>query len=383
MPASASARRGIRPHPAQALAARALAAALLLAPGPTAGQLPPQQLPELMEPRGLLALPQARPARTIAFGAHPSQAVELFLPRTRPPEGRLPVVVLLPGGCFRSDLPGRELVRAAAGALAARGWAVWAVGYRRIDEEGGGYPGTFLDVATGIDLLRAHAAEEGLDLGRVAALGHSVGGTLALWAAGRRNIRPPSPLHAADPLPLRGVVSAGGFGDLRILGPVIALSCGREVLAALLAGRGDAAASAASAPETPPAPTAPARDAGALEGAGPPAPPGPSGGESAADPPAAPTVLPAPAARGPARPDPYADTSPAALLPAGVPVVLLHGVYDHVAFPAVGLFHARTARRAGDRAEIYLAPNAGHFELIAPGHPAFAQAVAALARFLE
>jgi len=33
------------------------------------------------------------------------------------------------------------------------GIAVWSIGYRRADEPGGGYPGTFNDVAEAIDLL--------------------------------------------------------------------------------------------------------------------------------------------------------------------------------------------------------------------------------------
>jgi acetyl esterase/lipase len=340
---------------------RASATALLIALAARAEAqqaLPPQQLPQLMEPRSIMSLPQARPAKTMSYGPHKSQVVELFLPAKRG-EALLPVVVMIHGGCFLKDLPGRELMRAAAGAFTAKGFAVWSVGYRRVDEEGGGYPGTFQDMAAAIDLVRDHAAEHGLDLARVAAFGHSAGGVLALWAAGRRNIAPSSALYAPDPLPLRAVVSVGGFGDLRTFAPTIAIACGPKALPALVRER----------PASPEPDAAPA-DAPADQEDG--ATPSPVAAADSDAPPAQ-----------PGRADPFADTSPAALLPTRVPVVMLHGVYDHVAFPAVGLFHAQTARRAGDRVELYVAPNAGHFEVIAPGHRAFEQALAALERFLQ
>ena len=50
---------------------------------------------------------------------------------------------------------------------------------------GGGWPATFDDVAAGIDHLAAIDAP--LDLARVVAVGYSAGGTLALWAAARRD----------------------------------------------------------------------------------------------------------------------------------------------------------------------------------------------------
>jgi pimeloyl-ACP methyl ester carboxylesterase len=91
---------------------------------------------------------------------------------------------------------------------------------------------------------------------------------------------------------------------------------------------------------------------------------------------------PPPASSAPAR-DPYADTNPAALLPTGVPVVMLTGVYDGITYPAVALHYAQTARKSGDRATIELAPNAGHFEVINPTTPAFAQALAAVERLAK
>ncbi|WP_448586689.1 alpha/beta hydrolase family protein [Thermaurantiacus sp.] len=292
------------------------AAALLLAAAPLPAQAP-AALPATMTVRAVQALPAAQPAETLRYGEAEAQVVELFLP-PGPAEGaKLPVVVLVHGGCWLRSFPGRELVRPAATALAARGFAVWSIGYRRADEPGGGYPGTFLDVAAALDLLAARAGE--LDLGRVAFLGHSAGAHLAAWAAARHRIAGESPLASArPPFRPRGIVAAGGFLDLEGEAPFIRAACGIDP------------------------------------------------GEALAKP-------------GAARP--FADVSPAALLPSGVPITLVHGVFDGVAFPALGLAYARAARSAGDRADVIVVPVSGHFEGIAPGTAAFEQVAAALERF--
>ena len=66
--------------------------------------------------------------------------------------------------------------------LARRGIAAWNVEYRRVGQEGGGWPGTFEDVAAAVD----HLVElEEIDTDRVVTCGHSAGGHLALWLAAR------------------------------------------------------------------------------------------------------------------------------------------------------------------------------------------------------
>jgi pimeloyl-ACP methyl ester carboxylesterase len=86
--------------------------------------------------------------------------------------------------------------------LAARGWAVWNLEFRRLGN-GGGVPATLDDIAAGID----HLAElDGLDLTRVVAIGHSAGGHLAAWAATRE----------APRVPLTGVVAQAGVLDPRL-----------------------------------------------------------------------------------------------------------------------------------------------------------------------
>lgn len=229
--------------------------------------------------------------------------------------GPHPVVVLLHGGCWLKDYEGLPQTSGVAADLARRGLAVWNVEYRRLGEPGAGYPGTFQDVAAAVDRIRAEAARFGLDPQRVVAAGHSAGGHLALWAAARHRLPPASPLHSPDPLPIRAVVSLGGVGDLRAQQQALPLACGKDTIRDLIS-------------------------IGARE-------------------------------------EPFADTSPGELLPTGVKVVMVHGVYDHVLPPYSGRDYALRARAAGDAAEVVAIPDAGHFDLVIPTTPAW-QVVAAI-----
>jgi acetyl esterase/lipase len=121
---------------------------------------------------------------TVAYGPADSQYGELSMPAGT--GTALPVVVLIHGG-FWSAAYGLDLMRPLARDLVARGYAVWNIEYRRVGESGGGYPGTLDDVGAAIDDLATFADHYSLDLSRVALVGHSAGGHLALWAAGRTN----------------------------------------------------------------------------------------------------------------------------------------------------------------------------------------------------
>jgi acetyl esterase/lipase len=149
----------------------------------------------------------------------PHQFGVLRVPKARAPH---PVVALLHGGCWLADYDYAH-VESLAAAICARGAAVWSIEYRRLGHDGGGWPGTFRDVALGLDHLRALAPAHSLDLGRIVAVGHSAGGQLALWLAARRTLRPSSDLFAASPLAIAGVVSLAGIADLR----AYALGAGR------------------------------------------------------------------------------------------------------------------------------------------------------------
>jgi len=111
-------------------------------------------------------------------------------------------------------------------ALTRLGVATWSLEYRRIGNAGGGWPGTFADVARGTDHLRVLARAYPLDLKRVIVVGHSAGGELAMWLAGRDHLPKDSPLYMYDPLRLEGVVSLAGITDLRKYRP----NCGDAVV---------------------------------------------------------------------------------------------------------------------------------------------------------
>lgn len=251
-----------------------------------------------------------------AYGSDPLQFGELRLPEGPGPH---PVAVVIHGGCWRSEYDLRHVSPLSA-ALTRAGIATWTLEYRRIGDAGGGWTGTFDDVARGTDHLRTLARTHPLDLDRVVLAGHSAGGHLALWLAARRNLPAASALRSPDPLPVRGVVSLAGITDLR----------------AYSSGDGNCNAAVAE-----------------LLGGGP--------GEV---------------------PERYAQASPVELLPLGVRQRLLHGVLDPIVPVEQSGRFAERARALGDDSQVWLVEGAGHFDVIAPFAPAGArveEAVRALA----
>ena len=235
--------------------------------------------------------------------------------------GRHPVVVLLHGGCFLQKHQGFPQTSGLAADLAGRGYAVWNVEYRKLGEPGAGYPGTFQDVATAIDRLRDEAPKYGLDLSRVIAMGHSAGGHLALWAASRDKLPSGSPLRMTNPLKIGAVISLAGIGDLAGQGEIFALPCGDDTIDRLV--------------------------------------------DSAH------------------RKQPFADTSPAELLPTGIKVVMVHGVFDPVLPPYTGRDYALKVRKAGDRAEVVTIPDAAHFDVVIPTTAAWKVVLGVLAKEMK
>ncbi len=160
----------------------------------------------------ILALSHPEPDARIPYGSDPLQFGELRLPPGRGPH---PVAIVLHGGCWRARYDIGH-TRAFSEGLRRAGIAVWSLEYRRVGNDGGGWPGTFLDVASGADHLRKLADSHALDLSRVVAFGHSAGGHLALWLATRRRLETGSEVRgSSDPLALRGVVSLAGVTDLK------------------------------------------------------------------------------------------------------------------------------------------------------------------------
>ncbi len=144
-------------------------------------------------------------AERYAYGEDPSQYGDLYRPQGRARPGTL---VVLHGGFWRAAFGADHLAGVSAD-LSARGWTVWNVEYRRLGN-GGGATTTLADVSAAIDHLRGISD---VDAGRVVAVGHSAGGHLAVWAAGRRELAAAG-LWPAPTVEVHAVVSLAGVLDL-------------------------------------------------------------------------------------------------------------------------------------------------------------------------
>ncbi len=264
-------------------------------------------------------LNRPRPAATqrFTYGAAPEQFAELWLPANK---GKHAVVILLHGGCWQASIPGFGLMAHIAADLRDHGIAVWNVEYRSLGAEGAGYPGTFLDVAQGVDYLPRIAKKYNLDLSRTVVMGHSAGGQLALWAAARGHLDKHSLLYRPHPLTVKAAVSLAGVVDLRSFrydGPACNAA---ETIDALISDDGK---------------------------------------------------------------DSYADTSPAELLPLHVPQLIVTGTDDDIVPQEFGDHYAEAARKAGDKVEVLDIGGASHIDLIDPQSDAWPKIRAALMPYLK
>jgi acetyl esterase/lipase len=231
--------------------------------------------------------------RVEAYGDGPLQRGEWWIPDRA---GLLPTVVLVHGGFWRPGYD-RSLEDAVAADLAGRGYLCWNIDYAAADQP---WPSTLLDIAAGYDHI---ASGERVDPERVAVVGHSAGGHLALWLASRHRL--PAGAPGASPK-----------------GPRPALAVGQAPVAALQKAARQRLDSGA---------------VDALLGGGP-----------------------------DDVPERYAVADPIALVPTGVPTVLIHGTQD----AEVPLNQSEAYAAAGDASlRTY---RGGHYEHLDPASEAVA-----------
>lgn len=256
----------------------------------------------------ILSRPVPVAEHRIPYGAGPYQFGDLWIPQTQT-RTLLPVVVFFHGGWWKSEY---DLGYAGhlCSAMKNEGIASWSVEYRRLGETGGGWPATFQDAAVGFDFVATLAKNYLLDLTRVITMGHSAGGHLAFWVAGRLNIDPHSPLYEPRPqVPLRGTIALAGAVDLRLtidLSGSGTFAHDRQEVYALMSGQ--------------------------------------------------PQDL----------PNRYQAGNPGDLLPFQVPQVLIQGTEDDQIPPELPSQWAEMSRRKGDTATVSIIRAAEHFDVVDP-----------------
>jgi acetyl esterase/lipase len=120
----------------------------------------------------------------LAYGSEPKQFGDLRLPAA---ETLAPLAIVVHGGSWKAMYnlihTGHMCV-----ALAAAGIATWNVEYRTVGDVDGGWPATGDDVVRAVEFVDELVRRYPLDRDRVALVGHSAGGQLALWAAKRAQL---------------------------------------------------------------------------------------------------------------------------------------------------------------------------------------------------
>ncbi len=277
------------------------------------------------QPHGLPC--RAVPRERLEYGRHRAQSGDLWVPDGAPAEaGRGRAVIVLLHGGFWKVLYTKRLMDLLAADVMDRGWAAWNLEYRRVGSlPRGGWPATFEDVGAGIDHLARLAGRFRLDLSRIVTVGHSAGGHLALWAAGRSKLPPGSP---------GGPPTGPGAGEAVGLCGAVGLAPVSDLVGAARMGLGGGAA-------------------GRLMGG-------------------------SPEKRG----ERYAVADPAQLLPVGVPQVLVHGDRDGAVPITLSRRYVERAAAAGDSAVLVELPGVGHMELIDPSSTAWTATLVSLRRLL-
>lgn len=135
-----------------------------------------------MDPDEVLPRTADLPDAVLRYADHPDGVIDVHLPPAGGGSPR-PVVVLLHGGFWRAAYD-RVHTRPLAVALADAGFVVATPEYRRVGA-GGGWPTTLDDVAAAVAAVPGLLGGLGVTLTTTTVVGHSAGGHLALWLAGR------------------------------------------------------------------------------------------------------------------------------------------------------------------------------------------------------
>ena len=229
------------------------------------------------------------------------------------------MVVFIHGGYWRARYS-LDHADSLCQALAEAGFAVWNVEYRRLGQQGGGWLGTFHDVLQAVQHVRILATTFALDGHQVVLMGHSAGGHLALWVAGAHRLPAADGFGVAEPLPMKTVIALAPVSDLH---RAWELDLSQGAAAELLGGHPDQV------------------------------------------------------------PERYAAASPMALLPLGVPQVLIHGTADDDVPFELSERYVAAASTAGDECRLVTLSTLGHFELIDPLSAAWPHVYNALAHALS
>ena len=385
----------------------ALALAALSALAACAVDTPPSPVPpapagaELMKWPALLTRERPQPDTEIRYGEDQMQVVDLWLPKGAGPH---PTVLMVHGGCWQTEIADRRIMNWIADDLRRRGIAVWNIDYRGVDRTGGGYPGTFLDAAAAADALRTHAPAHRLDVSRLVAVGHSAGGHLALWLAGRaawhrgvlalRFERAGAAPEAIEPETKRVERLLRDIGGVEEIFSTV--SEGKSVTHARFSSAGDADSAAAeirrrlassgrgdvrvevvraNLPADSPLRWGKPLTIHSVVSLG-----GLPDLEEAARPPGSGCGTEVIARISGGR---FAETSVPRLAPLGVRQVLVNGLQDRIIPPAYAEAYARPMRDSGDEVVVRMVDRTGHVELIAPETAAWAVAAEEIEKALR
>lgn len=255
--------------------------------------------------------------KRITYGPDPNHFAELRFPEGR---GPFPVLLMIHGGFWQSiyDLKHTGLLCAD---LTSRRIVTCNLEYRRIGDPGGGWPGTFQDISLAAhEIPKLLALDSRADVRRIAVMGHSAGGHLALWMVSRNRISTDSPLHDVEKSPISKAVSLAGVSDLRT---ALRQELGHGIVARLLDGGPDK------------------------------------------------------------HPDRYDAASPIELLPNDASTILIHGAADDIVPISQSRKYAQRAMQLAQQCTLVELDSVGHFELIDPESRVWPQVVKEIVAALD